>query len=1670
MSSDNGEGEGQEEQMWKIVTQQDVQGLEDSFLVLLQEGGKRVRRSRTELEQLAPRLLSAFDAQKSRTASISASSSIASRSRSASSSATTTAGRGSTRMAKQRSRGSYTEENTDSEEEEESEEDEEGDGDEYGSKRKSKSKSKSKKNGKPGKEGTRHSSRDKGNKKVKYSGFGQASDEEEDEDEEMEFNDEVELSEESNGEEDSENELIIEEGGKLDKGKGKEVLEISSDEGEGEREEMDQDYEEEEGEGDGGKDQSKREYSINESRPQDMHYQLCAKEQCAKARGPVLKQEYERKVEYRKTKKGGRKKKQDDDYLDTDSEWEKDEGKGAWMECETCVSAYHFGCLQPPIQKSFKAKLDAEHSKSGGGGGKKRPHVELDINKVFKVKKCNACEKPKGATCFECEKSGKRVTEFEKQHHEGQDGDVKMNGVETPSDEIAPGLMFRCQTCHRSAHYGCLERAEFDDAETTWLNHTLSYYEGGICHDCHLYDKVKAVKLDVILGWKEAELPEGAKPPKGEKIKDKKTGKEFVLPNAKDSMFPALYLVKWEDRSYRDVGWVKHSWLSARYQSKLSTFLSKGSRVSFEPTKEELGEEVGDLEPDAQEAALAQSSGQLEDDFPLGPAPDPEIESRIPQAWKEVDRILEITYKSQFTNKAIKFESWKNRPDDDRESVKQVETAYMKWGGLPYAQATRQVPPKEGEQGFESFFKAYQAYIVANQREMRVPRLSPSEMAELDKERKGKSPVFTEQPETVKNGQLMDFQIQGLNFLLNHWWVKSGCILADEMGLGKTAQCICFLAYLNLVQKARPFLIVVPNSLVSNWLREFEKWAPELRTVAYNGDKKSRSIIEEYELFASNGDLKTHVVITTYETFKNEPNTFAKCTRWDCVVIDEGQALKSGEGNKLWTSFSKLRIGMKLLLTGTPLNNTLRELYNLLNFLDPARFADVDDLADPRKELTNERVNAIRDDLRPYMLRRTKDQVLNLPPLGEFVVPVNLTPLQRQLYKGVLEKNSSAILNIVNNTGKAKSKAKVMTTTNVLMTLRKIVCHPYLHIPELDPGNSVPSTEAFRQLTDASAKLLLLESMLPKLREQGHKVLIFSQFKIVLNKLGPFLDGIGTKWLRLDGDTPQLERQRDVDRFNDPTSPCSVFMLSTRAGGVGLTLTAADVVIIFDQDFNPFQDMQAIARAHRIGQKNPVRVFRLVVKHTCEEKILAAGRKKQGLEHIIIQKVDSRSDETEDVASVLQYGAAEILETSDAEAEKASRRYTEAEIDELLSKTAEPLSEAAKQNAGAFATAQVWMSEKGGLGDVDQVGGGEAEGADTQGIWDRAIAREALKEQEKKDQEEAETVGRSRRAKKNVNYVVPIAIVPMTEAQKQKRNAARGRASGTSGNEISSGDEFRDRPRLGGDSSSDDFVPDLDADDRQLLNGDRPPQPRPKRDVPKPPQTSTSTMIANDDEEQAAALERLRKKKLEKRKRAIVPLIAAAKEINNHEVLKELDRAMTTDDAIESTEIIKSATKILDEADRNVPRDRRPLEKRPVPPPPAPVDPTPQATTQKRASESPADDESLQKRPKVSHTADKPAPSSSKPSAKSTTAAATSSMIRSDSKNSAPDATAKKPAFSQSKLSFAAKPAASTSSSTDQRPAPPPVASTSAASSSSSNTNNTQRKNEEIVISDSEED
>ncbi|GAA5982615.1 hypothetical protein JCM11641_002601 [Rhodosporidiobolus odoratus] len=1282
-------------------------------------------------------------------------------------------------------------------------------------------------------------------------------------------------------------------------------------------------------------------------RPQDLHRAVCAK--CGEEPASDLLRKFS---DRKNKKKPGRKRKRDVLEEDTDAEEDRLLKLGAWVECGVCYFSYHFGCLPLPQKRELTEKLKAEHQRkheathptsdppvegealpaNSAKDLPKRKKLELEAHRSVLLPKCPACKKQGGRKCFECGVSGKTITKREIDESSGstekaddddamaEEGDAVNKTKETSTSGLHPGLMHRCTTCKRVAHYGCLEN---DEPEWSFEQHCQSYYDWAICGECYNFN----VALDVILAWAEADpLPNGGNDKDdvesddevverivGERRVDEKTKKVYDIPSAKDPRANAKYLVKWQEMSYRHLQWVPHAWLMASYPAKLSNFLQRGSTVSFDTAKDDEPEDGADEDEDRDD---------------LAPLPDADAMKRIPQAWRTVDRVLEVWYfHPKRPQDEVRHDDYERRyelPEQPDEALKLISQCKIKWGDLAYRECTDEAPPKPDEEGYTEFVSAYKAFLKARDPKMCVPALSKKLMAELDAPRDpARFKPLEAQPDYIP-GKLMDFQIAGLNFLRYQWWQRTGCILADEMGLGKTCQIISFLSWLSSSEGARPFLVVVPNSLIGNWMREFAKWAPAMRVVPYNGDGESRKIVEDYELFDQRGSLKTHVALCTYEALQGNARVFRRVDRWDTLVVDEGQRLKSGKDSLLFQAINSLNIGSRVLLSGTPLNNNLREVFNLLAFINPSKYPDVDGLTERFTKLTPALVEEVREMLKPRFLRRTKNLVLNLPPLTDVVVPVSMTVVQRRIYRGILERNASVIQSLVQKGGPTAKKSK-KSSANILMELRKTLCHPYIIDSDIEP-RTASVEQAHINLTEASAKLVLLQRMLPKLKAAGHRVLIFSQFKLTLNIVERFLGGMKLKYLRLDGDTPQAERQRDVDKYNASGSEYFAYLLSTRAGGVGLNITSADVVIIYDQDFNPQQDLQAISRAHRIGQTKPVRVFKLLVKGTCEEKIFNAGNKKLGLEHLIIQRIDAKN-ESEDVESMLQFGAIAVFD--EAAAEAAAIRYTDNDIDDLLKKTADPSAQETEA-AGSFAQAQVWVREKGGLDDAatldKEIADKPEEQKDLHDFWSQVVDRQQEAEKQNK-LAQAANAGRGKRRRARVNYQVD-GLSPKKLEKKKKNSTTPSVESG-----LSSGDEYRQRKD---DVESDDeWAEPMDVDDLPLATEDSLQAPPPlARTLPMPTDASgdplpsvlqpanppppkarkkqpSHTPVDTTDAVLLAALEELRRENDSTATRVVNALVQSAVQSGHTRVLGLLTIARNEKQRTRQTELVERAANML---------------------------------------------------------------------------------------------------------------------------------------------------------------
>ena len=419
------------------------------------------------------------------------------------------------------------------------------------------------------------------------------------------------------------------------------------------------------------------------------------------------------------------------------------------------------------------------------------------------------------------------------------------------------------------------------------------------------------------------------------------------------------------------------------------------------------------------------------------------------------------------------------------------------------------------------------------------------------------------------------------------------------MGLGKTIQTITFLYSLYKEGHCRgPFLVSAPLSTIINWEREFELWAPDFYVVTYIGDKDSRIVIREHEMSFDEGairggqkasrlrgNVKFHVLLTSYELISIDAACLGSID-WAVLVVDEAHRLKNNQ-SKFFRFLNNYSIQYKLLLTGTPLQNNLEELFHLLNFLCPNKFNDLavfqNEFADINKE---DQVKKLHDMLGPHMLRRLKADVLkNMPSKSEFIVRVELSPMQKKYYKYILTRNFEAL--------NSRAGGHQVTLLNIMMDLKKCCNHPYLFSAAMMEAPTLPNgMYEVTALTKASGKLVLLQKMLKLLKEQGHRVLIFSQMTKMLDILEDFLEGEGYKYERIDGGVTGALRQEAIDRFNAPGAQQFVFLLSTRSGGLGINLATADTVIIYDSDWNPHNDIQAFSRAHRIGQANKVMIYR----------------------------------------------------------------------------------------------------------------------------------------------------------------------------------------------------------------------------------------------------------------------------------------------------------------------------------------------------------------------------------------------------------------------------------------------------------------------------------------------
>lgn len=562
--------------------------------------------------------------------------------------------------------------------------------------------------------------------------------------------------------------------------------------------------------------------------------------------------------------------------------------------------------------------------------------------------------------------------------------------------------------------------------------------------------------------------------------------------------------------------------------------------------------------------------------------------------------------------------------------------------------------------------------------------------------------VTTEDPYKPHNlkATLFPHQRIALKWLVMLYENGLNGILADEMGLGKTLEVIAFLVFLQQNGTNGPFLILCPLSVVGNWCTELQKFAPTLEYMKYHGSPSERASMRK-----RGNKAWSNIVITSYEMALNDAK-FLKKHEWKFIIVDEGHRLKNID-SKLMKTLKQFPSTNRMLLTGTPLQNNLPELWSLLNFLMPDIFVDLNifqtwfETGEIKFEEAEEEnlVTSLHDILRPFLLRRLKKDVgLQLPPKREYIMFTPLSPLQQRLYKAFLSFDPRSFvqeriredLNLKDESGsdhdpnpalekrdrkelreRNHMRIEKSTFANLVMQLRLVCDSPYIYWdPFID--------EVDERLETNSGKLVLLNRIMSKLAPQGHKVLIFTQFSEMLFLLKDWADFRKYKYVAIHGDVCQKDRQENIDAFNRKDSDIDLFLLTTRSGGQGVNLISADTVVIFDSDWNPQQDLQAMDRVHRIGQQKPVIVIRLCTPRSIEQDLLDRAAQKLRLNEVVIEsggfqglEKGTKQQKIDRLNSQIEIGHLEFSKNA---------KITDADLDNILDRSLEAYKECKPQS------------------------------------------------------------------------------------------------------------------------------------------------------------------------------------------------------------------------------------------------------------------------------------------------------------------------------------------------------------------------------------------------------
>ncbi|XP_073874576.1 chromodomain-helicase-DNA-binding protein 3 isoform X9 [Macaca fascicularis] len=931
-------------------------------------------------------------------------------------------------------------------------------------------------------------------------------------------------------------------------------------------------------------------------------------------------------------------------------------------------------------------------------------------------------------SCPHCEKEGVQWEAKEEEEEYEEEGEEE--GEKEEEDDHMEycrvckdgGELLCCDACISSYHIHCLNPPLPDIPNGEWL-----------CPRCTC--PVLKGRVQKILHWRWGEPPVAMPAPQ-----QADGNPDVPAPRPLQGRSEREFFVKWVGLSYWHCSWAKELQLEIFHLVMYRNYQRKNDMDEPPPLDYGSGEDDG--KSDKRKVKDPHYAEMEEKYYRFGIKPE----------WMTVHRII-------------------NHSVDKKGNYHYL----VKWRDLPYDQSTWE----EDEMNIPEYEEHKQSYWRHRELIMGEDPAQPRKYKKKKKELQGDGPPssptndptvkYETQPRfiTATGGTLHMYQLEGLNWLRFSWAQGTDTILADEMGLGKTIQTIVFLYSLYKEGHTKgPFLVSAPLSTIINWEREFQMWAPKFYVVTYTGDKDSRAIIRENEFsFEDNAikggkkafkmkreaQVKFHVLLTSYELITIDQAALGSI-RWACLVVDEAHRLKNNQ-SKFFRVLNGYKIDHKLLLTGTPLQNNLEELFHLLNFLTPERFNNLEGFLEEFADISKEdQIKKLHDLLGPHMLRRLKADVFkNMPAKTELIVRVELSPMQKKYYKYILTRNFEAL--------NSRGGGNQVSLLNIMMDLKKCCNHPYLFPVAAMESPKLPSG-AYEggALIKSSGKLMLLQKMLRKLKEQGHRVLIFSQMTKMLDLLEDFLDYEGYKYERIDGGITGALRQEAIDRFNAPGAQQFCFLLSTRAGGLGINLATADTVIIFDSDWNPHNDIQAFSRAHRIGQANKVMIYRFVTRASVEERITQVAKRKMMLTHLVVRpglgsKAGSMSKQELD--DILKFGTEELFkdenEGENKEEDSSVIHYDNEAIARLLDRNQDATEDTDVQNMNeylsSFKVAQYVVREEDKIEEIEREIIKQEENVDPD-YWEKLLRHHYEQQQE----DLARNLGKGKRVRKQVNY------------------------------------------------------------------------------------------------------------------------------------------------------------------------------------------------------------------------------------------------------------------------------------------------------------------------------